>query len=139
MVTANQQLEMLTQCQPNGGSPFTTLGQHYPSIGLTVYSPRRDEPSPNASLMLAHCLLVANPECARGGGVSNILAGKRGVSSTFFQKMHENAIFSPIRGGGRTAAPPYAGSVTVYGNDSAVKQHRLKVLFLQRVTGNSIH
>ena len=43
---------------------------------------------------------VANPECARGGGVSHILAEKRGVSFTFFQKMHENAIFSPIKGGG---------------------------------------
>ena len=42
---------------------------------------------------------VADPECARGGGVSHILAEKRGVSFTLFQKMHENAIFSPRRGG----------------------------------------
>ena len=38
---------------------------------------------------------VADSECARGGGVKHILAEKRGVSFTFFQKMHENAIFSP--------------------------------------------
>ena len=40
------------------------------------------------------------PECARGGGVSHILAEKRGVSFTLFKKMHENTIFSPIRGEG---------------------------------------
>ena len=55
---------------------------------------------------------MADPECARGGGVSHILAEKRGVSFTFFKKMHENAIFSPIRGGGRTRGTPYAGSAT---------------------------
>ena len=43
---------------------------------------------------------MTDPECARGGGVSHILAEKRGVSLTLFQKMHENAIFSPRRGGG---------------------------------------
>ena len=43
---------------------------------------------------------VADPECARGGGVSHILAEKRGVSFTLFKKMHENSIFSPITGGG---------------------------------------
>ena len=43
---------------------------------------------------------VADPEYARGGGVSHILAEKGGVSFTLFKKMHENAIFSPIRGGG---------------------------------------
>ena len=43
---------------------------------------------------------VADPKCARGGGVSHILAEKMGVSFTLFKKMHENAIFSPIRGGG---------------------------------------
>ena len=34
------------------------------------------------------------------GGVSHILAEKRGVSFTLFQKMHENSIFSPRTGGG---------------------------------------
>ena len=29
---------------------------------------------------------VTVPECARGGGVSHILAEKRGVSLTFFKK-----------------------------------------------------
>ena len=33
---------------------------------------------------------VANPECARGGGVNHILAEKRGVNFTFSLKMHEN-------------------------------------------------
>ena len=44
--------------------------------------------------------IVAYPECARGGGVSHILAEKRGVSFTVLKKMHENSIFSPIRGEG---------------------------------------
>ena len=57
-------------------------------------------PSPNA---------VADPECARGGGVSHILAEKRGVSFTLFKKMHGNSIFLPIMGGGRTPETPYAG------------------------------
>ena len=52
---------------------------------------------------------VAYPECAKRGGLSHILAEKRGVSFTLFQKMHENAIFSPIRGGGRTPGTPYDG------------------------------
>ena len=43
---------------------------------------------------------VVDPECARGGGVSRILSEKKGVSFTLFLKMHENAIFSPKRGGG---------------------------------------
>ena len=42
---------------------------------------------------------MADPECARGGGV-NILAEKKGVSLTLLKKMHENSIFSPITGGG---------------------------------------
>ena len=54
---------------------------------------------------------MADPESARGGGVSHILAEKRGVSFTLFQKMHENAIFSPKRGG-RMPGTPYAGSAT---------------------------
>ena len=49
--------------------------------------------------VLVYCA-VADPECARGGGVSHILAEKRGVSFTLFKKLHENAIFSPRRGGG---------------------------------------
>ena len=62
-------------------------------------------------------LSVADPECARGGGVSHILAEKRGVSFTLFKmKMHENLIFSLIAGGGgrRTPGTPYAGSATDY-------------------------
>ena len=56
---------------------------------------------------------VADPECARGGGVSHILAEKRGVSFTLLKKMHENSIYSPITGGGgRTPGTPYAGSAT---------------------------
>ena len=46
---------------------------------------------------------VADPECARGGGVSHILAEKRGVSFTLFKNMHENSIFLPIMGGGAYA------------------------------------
>ena len=42
---------------------------------------------------------MADPECARGGGVSHILAEKRVLASLYFKKMHENAIFLPIRGG----------------------------------------
>ena len=53
------------------------------------------------------------PECARGGGVSHLLAEKRGVSFTLLKKMHENTIFSPIMGGGgRKPGTPYAGSAT---------------------------
>ena len=37
---------------------------------------------------------------------------KRGVSFTLLKKMHENTIFSPIKGGGRTPGTPYAGSAT---------------------------
>ena len=43
---------------------------------------------------------MADPECARGGGVSHIMAEKMGASFTLFKKMHENSIFSPITGGG---------------------------------------
>ena len=45
-------------------------------------------------------MTVADPECARGGGVSHIFAEKRCVSYTLFQKMQENAIFPPRKGGG---------------------------------------
>ena len=56
--------------------------------------------------LLLHIFLiyaVADPECARGGGVSHIFAEKRGVSFSLLQKMHENAIFSTKRGGGAYA------------------------------------
>ena len=43
---------------------------------------------------------MADPECVRGGGVSHILAEKRGVSFSLFKKMHTNLIFSPITEGG---------------------------------------
>ena len=43
---------------------------------------------------------MAYPECARGGGVSHILAQKRVLASLHSKKMHENAIFSPKMGGG---------------------------------------
>ena len=48
---------------------------------------------------------MADPECARGGGVSHILAEKRGVSFTLLKKMHENSIFSLITGGVRRVRP----------------------------------
>ena len=43
---------------------------------------------------------VADPKYSRGGGVSHILTEKIGVSFTLLKKMHENAIFSPIRRAG---------------------------------------
>ena len=55
---------------------------------------------------------VADPECARGRGVSHVLAEKRGVGFSLIKNMHENAIFSQRRGGGRTPGTPYAGSAT---------------------------
>ena len=42
---------------------------------------------------------MADPECARGGGVSHIMAEKKGVSFILLKKMHENLIFPPITGG----------------------------------------
>ena len=59
-------------------------------------------------------MAVANPECARGGGLSHILADKRGVNVTLFQKMHENAILFNNKEGGRTPGTPYAGSATAW-------------------------
>ena len=62
-------------------------------------------------------LSVADPECARGGGVSHILAEKRGVSFTFFQKNAWKCNIFTKKGGGRTPGTPYtpyAGSATVY-------------------------
>ena len=64
---------------------------------------------------------MADPECARGGGVKPHLGDlaeklqKRGVNVSFtsLKKMHENSIFLPITGGeGRTPGMPYAGSAT---------------------------
>ena len=55
---------------------------------------------------------VADPECAKGGGLSHILAEKKRVlASLYYKKMHENSIFPPITGG-RTPGMPYAGSAT---------------------------
>ena len=48
---------------------------------------------------------MADPECARGRGVSHILVEKRCVSFTLFKNMHENSIFSPITGGVRRVRP----------------------------------
>ena len=54
--------------------------------------------------MTYKCILllipVADPEWARGGGVSHILAEKRGVSFTLLKKCIKNSIFSPITWGG---------------------------------------
>ena len=62
---------------------------------------------------------MADPECARGGGVSHILAEKRVYSFILCKKMHENSIFSPITGGGGgvrgirpTLDPPLRGFKT---------------------------
>ena len=57
---------------------------------------------------------MAEPECARGGGVSHILAEKRGVSFTLFKKMHVNAIFSPRRGGGVRRVRPMLDPPLIY-------------------------
>ena len=46
---------------------------------------------------------MADPECAREGCVSHILAEKRGFGFTLLKKMHENSIFLPITGGGAYA------------------------------------
>ena len=48
---------------------------------------------------MIYCLSVADPECARGGGVSHILAEK-GLLASLYSKKNENAIFSPMGGGG---------------------------------------
>ena len=62
---------------------------------------------PTPSTLVQHCTnAVADPECARGGGVSHILAEKRGVSFTLFKKMHENLIFFPNNGGGGGGGRP---------------------------------
>ena len=43
---------------------------------------------------------VADPECERGGGVSHILAEKRGVSFILFQKCMKMQYFHKEGGGG---------------------------------------
>ena len=43
---------------------------------------------------------VADPECARGGGVNHIWLKKGVLASLYSKKTHENAIFSPRKGGG---------------------------------------
>ena len=75
---------------------------------LTVDEP----PCPTFISMYILCFgssTVADPECARGGGVSHILAEKGMLASLYFKKMHQNTIFSPKTGGGGA----YAGSATV--------------------------
>ena len=79
---------------------------------------------------------MADLECARGGGVSHILAEKRGVSFTLFKKMHENAIFPPITGGGGVRRvrpmldPPLYGKALK--NDEAVLKRDKKALIGDR-------
>ena len=74
--------------------------------------------SPKIYSLIKIKITVADPECARGGGVSHILAEKRGVSFTLFKKMHVNSIFSLITGGVRQVRPmldpPLNNIVCVY-------------------------
>ena len=75
----------------------------------------KQAPSPRPLVLLLHTM--ADQKCARGRGVSHILAEKRLLASLYSKKMHENAIFFPIRGGGRTPGTHYAGSATdIYTN-----------------------
>ena len=55
---------------------------------------------------------MEDPESARAGGVSHILAEKRGVSLTIFQKKCMKMQYFHKEGGGRTPGTPYAGSAT---------------------------
>ena len=88
------------------GRPAKT--RHWIKVGLTLVQRRRWWT--NVEPTLIQCLLVAqavaDPECARGRGVSHILAEKRGVSFTLFKKMHENAIFSRRTPGLSMLDPP---------------------------------
>ena len=70
----------------------------------------KQAPGPRPLVLLLHTM--ADQKCARWGGVSYILAEKKILSFSLSKKMHENAIFSPIRGRGRTPGTPYAGSAT---------------------------
>ena len=56
---------------------------------------------------------MADPECARGGGVNHILAEKRGVIASFYSKICMKCNNFTKKGGGRTPGTPYAGSATV--------------------------
>ena len=56
---------------------------------------------------------MADPECAGGGGVSHILAGKRGVIASLYSKKIMKMRYFHQEGGGRTPGTPYAGSATV--------------------------
>ena len=73
------------------GAHIYSMDVNYHPMCLNSCTARFARPSPTA---------VADPECARGGGVSHILAEKRGVSFALFENMHENSIFLPIMGGG---------------------------------------
>ena len=54
---------------------------------------------------------VADPECAKGGGVSQILARKRVLASLYSKKCMKIQYFHEKRGG-RTPGTPYAGPAT---------------------------
>ena len=58
------------------------------------------------------CIAVADPECARGGGVSQILPEKN-----YLKNARKCNIFTNKGGGGPTPATPYAGSANVLWND----------------------
>ena len=72
---------------------ISSLKTYYPTLHLTPWSL-------DLFIRVPFQLPVADPECARGGGISHILAEKRGVSFTLLKKMHKNLIFSPITGVG---------------------------------------
>ena len=56
---------------------------------------------------------VADPECAREGGVSLIFAEKGVLASLYSKKCMKKRYFYQ-EGGGRTPGTPYAGSATAY-------------------------
>ena len=55
---------------------------------------------------------MADPECARGGGVSHILAEKGVLALLYSKKCMKIQYFHQEREGGRTPGTPYAGSAT---------------------------
>ena len=57
--------------------------------------------------MTLYNMSVADPECARGGGVSHILAEKRVLALLYSKKCMKNQYFHQERGGGGGGA--YAG------------------------------